>query len=665
MKTPNSAAEPSVCPSLCLCSRIVARWAMASLVARALMLLGVVFIPSRPVSAQWLTQTNALRPGWNAVYLHVDPSHTNVSGLVALSDPIEEIWLWNQDLPPSQALTSPESPVPGSQWTTWTRNLGPASELKVLPANSAVLVRVNEAATAGFNWRIKGRPATPVYRWSLSGLNLVGFPAVTTAPLPFFDNFLSRDAQELDWAQDAEIFRYQGGALGTTNPIVVPSIAYRLTPVRREQAYWVRSGAVYNHYFGPFQVSGVGSGGLRFDATISSYRLLLKNMSKTNLTVTLRAIGSETPPAGQASLGGGLPLVVRGALNPTNLTYGYTTLGTAGTSWTLTPNGAVGSEAEVVIGVNRGQLTGAPGTLYAGILQFTDSLGLTRVDLAASATAPSRTGLWVGGASVEYVSQYLKPYAKADSRSAFEAVLARLGLVQGPPESATAYHYEWDKVSGRILVFGGPDHRPGSYLLDGPIKLDSGAVPRPYPLRLIVHNCGTAATLLQRAYVGVGQSTSNLVVATREEALMTSQLASARRISATHLPTTEGNDRWSMTGSMSEGTNLVATVTLAHDDHASNPFLHTYHPDHDNLDAQFENPLPAGLESYGVRRVISLQFRAPEDSFDGLTRSAGAMNGNYAETLTFVDRNGDTKQFNALGTFTLKRVTDVPILTPQ
>lgn len=624
----------------------------------------VLLLATSPAGAQWITQTNALRPGWNAVYLHVDPSHTNINGLVSISDPIEEIWTWNSELPPSQALVVPESPVPGSQWSTWTRTLGLASELQRLRGNVAMLVRVNEGST-GFNWRVKGRPVAPSYRWTLSGLNFVGFPAAD-GPMPFYDVFLGRDAQPIDWAQDAEIFRYQGGALGATNPIIVPPIAYRLTQVRREQAYWIRTGDIYNQYFGPIQVSGPGPNGLRFGDTISSYRLVIKNVAKSNVTVTLRQIGSETAPAGQPSPSGTLPLLVRGTINTTNLSFAYTSLGAAGASWTLTPKGTVGSEVEVVLGVNRSALGGAPGTLYAGVLRFTDSFGLTRIDLAASATAPARAGLWVGNASVEYVSQYLKPYAKADSQSAFAALLARLQLTQGPRGSTNAYHYEWDQVTGRILVSGGPDRRAGTYLLDGPIKLDSGGVARPYPLRLIVHNPASgAAALLQRAYVGVSAVTSNQVVATRESALMPSQLASARRISSTHLPSSDGNTPWLFNNTLQEGTTISTTVDLAHDDHASNPFLHTYHPDHDNLDAQFEQPLPAGLESYGVRRIVSLQFTAPEDNFESLTRSSGTMNGNYSETMTFVDRFGDTKQFNVLGRFTLRRITDIPTLTQQ
>ena len=50
-------------------------------------------------------------------------------------------------------------------------------------------------------------------------------------------------------------------------------------------------------------------------------------------------------------------------------------------------------------------------------------------------------------------------------------------------------------------------------------------------------------------------------------------------------------------------------LDLESSDHASNPFLHTYHPDHDNLDNRddtFQTQLSAGKESYDLRRVMTL-----------------------------------------------------------
>lgn len=56
------------------------------------------------------------------------------------------------------------------------------------------------------------------------------------------------------------------------------------------------------------------------------------------------------------------PLLLRGSLIPTNLTYGYTNapLGQPRT-WTLAARGLSGSEAEVVLGLNRTAITDAPG----------------------------------------------------------------------------------------------------------------------------------------------------------------------------------------------------------------------------------------------------------------------------------------------------------------
>jgi len=44
--------------------------------------------------AQWLTQTVGLKPGWNAIFLHVDASHDTLDALVGsdLTNPIVEVW---------------------------------------------------------------------------------------------------------------------------------------------------------------------------------------------------------------------------------------------------------------------------------------------------------------------------------------------------------------------------------------------------------------------------------------------------------------------------------------------------------------------------------------------------------------------------------------------
>ena len=604
--------------------------------------------------AQWITQTNALKPGWNSVFLHVDASHATLDQLVGndLTNPIQEIWYWQPALPTGQFIDSPQLPTgAGSQWSTWTRLLGTNLVLQRLTGNGAYLVKVANTV-ASYNWLVKGKPVLPTFRWTLTGLNFIGFPTPPT-PAPTFESFLT-PAPQLQ--QNGEVYRYQGGELGPTNPVRV--FAFRTTPVRRDQAYWVRAGESYNQYFGPIQILQTSPSGIRFGDARGQAQLRLRNLANVPITITLRTNASETSPPGQTNIAGFPPLLLRGAINTTNLTFGYTSLGAGAQTWNLAAAGQVGSEVEVVLGLNRSQMGGAPGALFAGLLRFTDSLGLSQLDMAVSAEKASTAGLWVGGAAVSYVSHYLKPFAKATNAADFASLLNRLQLAEG----GNGYHYELDTNTGRVLVFGGAEQKTGSYLLDGAIKIDSGKVARPFPLRLIVHNSGSSVKLLQKIYHGVGTG-SNIVLATKEDFLLPAQLAAARRISSVHLPTSAGNIYWDFTGTVQQGGSVTVNVPLSYDDQASNPFLHTYHPDHDNLDAQFKSTLAPGNESYGVVRQITLNFTAPENDFISLTQGSQDLGGNYTETITFQARGSQTRQYNVLGNFTLKRISDIATLT--
>ena len=57
---------------------------------------GPARLPVFTCPAQWLSQTINLKAGWNAVYLHVDPSHDTLdqSGWSRCNNPILEVWLW-------------------------------------------------------------------------------------------------------------------------------------------------------------------------------------------------------------------------------------------------------------------------------------------------------------------------------------------------------------------------------------------------------------------------------------------------------------------------------------------------------------------------------------------------------------------------------------------
>lgn len=575
--------------------------------------------------AQWVTQSFALKAGWNAVYLHVDASHDTLENLIAadLDNPIIEVWLWAPPASTLQFLQSPQLPVENAQWLSWVRNSQDTQPLQRLVGNVACLVRV-ATNVANYTWTLKGRPVPPSYEWTTTGLNLLGFPTVPTGA-PSFENFF---AHAPDLRLNAEIYRYNGGDLGPGNPTRV--YALRTTFVNRGQAFWIRAGTVFNRYFAPFETVISGSG-VRYGDNLNTVGFRLRNLTATNLGVTVRLLASETPPSGQTSIAGTPPLWVRGALNTTNLTYNYSSLPTDGTHvWTLGPQGQDGSDIEVVLALDRTAMGGEPGQLFAGVLRFTDALGFSQVDVPVSALAADTSGLWVGAAAVQQVGQYLKSYAT--------------------------------DASGALATSN------GAYVVSS-LNTDMASVPREFPLRLIVHNPGAGgqARLLQRVFVGVDAAT-NPVVATTESALNPAFLSQARRMSAAHLPWTANNASWAFDGPLARVTNITTTVTLDYADQASNPFLHTYHPDHDNLDATFKNRLAQGAESYSVRRQITLEVQPPEGGVAGLAANGQSLSGIYHETVTLegLARGGgnvDSRVFHVRGVFNLNRISDVSTLT--
>ena len=199
------------------------------------------------------------------------------------------------------------------------------------------------------------------------------------------------------------------------------------------------------------------------------------------------------------------------------------------------------------------------------------------------------------------------------------------------------------------------------------VNTNLGSVPVPFPLRLIIFNDGTTVSLLQRVYFGLDPS-SNLVVSTTQSTLDPAQLSTARRITATHLPWKAVNTPWTFTGGgLTPGSGLTTTVSDAYDDQAANPFLHTYHPDHNNLDYNYSPPheLPMGSQSFGITRQLTLQLNANGNDFTSLTTANSALSGTYAETITMTGQGGAARNFTTAGKFSLTRISSIATLNTQ
>lgn len=117
------------------------------------------------------------------------------------------------------------------------------------------------------------------------------------------------------------------------------------------------------------------------------------------------------------------------------------------------------------------------------------------------------------------------------------------------------------------------------------------------------------------------------------------------------------------TGTMGSSGNTECRFTLPAG-HATNPFLHRFHPDHDNLDEQFAAELQGvAAESYELSRRMKLTFStrypANPDEPERPTASkppewgSTQFGGIFTETITGLH----SKALSTSGWFTIKRIT--------
>ncbi len=677
------------------------------------------------VRAQWETQTFQLTQGWNAIYLNIDASYDTIDHIIG-GNPnyltIREIWRWNPPNVAAQFLANPATPLASStEWTTWYRQTNStdinSSSFSTLTGNAAYLVKVDAATTLS----LIGKPLAPSLLWSQSGLNLVGFSTPTNAPptfMQFFQGTGGLGANETVWV-------YPGPDPTKAIPQSSLDIDLSQSPVQRGQAQWVAF-ANSPLFSGPFSVVLPGSTGLNFPADTGQITFHVRNSTDSQQNIRVQLLASEPDPVTgvTAALP---PLLLRGPLtNLVTHSYTYTDLAHSGSSNiptylpTLAPQGQSGADRQVVVGINRFAMANYdPGTLFAGVLRLSDDTGLLQIDLPVSATQATNTGLWVGTAVITNVVPAINNYYLATSvldvsnilsqfqltnmdgehpqvlvekkklspnapdASKLDAVLSYsnsiANYVQDFPALLAAYdvalaiqfatstnsdrsltNYQIDPNSSRIIA---QTSTGGHYLSSGPLLQTNTSVPRTFPLRLIVHNDDKGSLrILQRVYLGQGMA-SNSVVALSQTSLDSTAIASARRISAIHLPYAITNTGWSTTGQLALGQRISFPVSLAYDDQESNPFLHTYHPDHDNLNASFSSPLSVGDESFTIDRLVTLDLTGSTASdFSALTSTA--LMGVYREAIALTGKANSQRTFNMTGYFSLNRISPISALTP-
>lgn len=591
-------------------------------------------ISGATATAQWVTQNIRLQPGWNAVYLEVQPEPRECDAVFA-GLPVESVWRWNRRFTsvqfikdPNQLITEPDA------WLAWITPVHPISQrstLFIVEGGLPYLIKSTNATTV--TWSVKGKPVQRPIEWLSDSLNFVGFP------LP-------------DGAQPTFQALFSGAAGLTNQPIYRMDSAGRWVQVQnlgtsspsRGEAFWIRS--VGTPLFqGPVQITLNSRLGLDFGRTLTEQTIRLRNTTLAPLTMTVRPLSSEPPPAGDATALAGAV-----ALGVWKDDFAGSQVGWAVFPSSVQSNVPPGGTWEIRLEVRRREFAsyvpgaGVTGYRYQSLLEVVDSANLSRQVLGVSAdgigapksaarvqladgtgsTSP-RAGLWVGSATVTNVSQ---PSAQDPN------------LLQ-PAAS---------EFSFRVLL-----------------HVDSGGQPRLLQKVLQMFHPGT--------YKPVGDGTTNVMVdqpgrfvlvtndklkpnfqgvAVRDSAVV------GRRFSSANFSFREPIALGATGDFGAPGVRVGGTIVLDYRD-PLNPFVHRYHPDHDNLNERFEvdNPLPEGQESFTVTRAIEFEFLSSDpENLQIAGWGDNQLGGIYRETLSGLHRS----PIRVSGTFRLNLASSADVL---
>lgn len=560
---------------------------------------------SAPVHAQWLTQRIALAPGWNAVYLEVQPEPRTCDE-VFRNLPIQSVWKWDRRFSTIQftvdpAMLSPEAP----DWLVWLPPADPRAFLNrlfELQGCQTYLIKVATNA-APFTLALKGRVLIPRLDWYPHGLNLVGFPVHPNHPPTFTEFFRFTPEVDVSRGYANELYRLDGAGRGQR--IVQPARDH----IQSGVAYWVACARA------PAQMSAIHvtprGGAVDFGTLLTEQDLSVRNVHPTEtLTIRLQQRASEAAPStgGYPELAGPVPLATR-TLDASNQ-WVWADLPAAGLSRALAPN----EEWLVHLGARRLDFAvyapqGTNGATYQSFLEITDSAESLRIRVPVVAensiavagsleTHSDNEGLWVGQVVVNQVN-------------------------------APAY--------------------TGTNLL---------STPAPASFRLLVHVDGYGrANLLQQVVLAWDRSLTNAPHTNGTYALYANERAlpanatDVNRISSAAFPLMAPV---ALTGQFTN--MLTGQVTVGFDD-PTNPFLHRYHPLHDNQDWDFK-PYTNAVETRTILRDLTLQFTPATNSAAGPAWGVNTVGGTYQETLSGLR----AQPIRLQGAFALQRISTLNTL---
>ncbi len=586
-------------------------------------LCGIVCVLSGELFAQWCGQTVNLKPGWNSVYLSVQPEPRFCSEIFKDSR-IKSVWCWNPKTIPVEFSAPPqlsdmqipsdieETETRYSNWLVYLPDVPVVSNLFTMIGGRSYMIYVDPSSLAigkTIPLNLTGIPELPQSPWAYDSWALAGFHLKPGIQMPRSDFFAGRP----DLNQSVyRLTDYDG-----TKP---QEWIDQFSDLEGGRAYWVYS-AYSGQYSGPISVSlEYNEEFIDFGSKGNLYSAIIANHSDSPLNIALSLIDSSDPPdvqnieaypVGFDAIAGCVPINYRddqGEWQPLPTGLSSLTIELAG-----------GRSKRISFKLDRSQMSASG--VYQSILRIScqDSV---QIDIPVRAFHENgRAGLWVGTVSVNKVSFAGNEDAPYD--------MDNNDVVSTSTEFVFPIIIHVDNENHCRLLGQVVELWKKPTLSDD----DKAIVTEPGQYVLA---CDIDALNLDD-YEGVSL---------RDSRLQGRRIASAM-FSITDCHHVSAVEAFGEAGTVNQ---LDYTIHIGKDD-ALNPFMHRYHPDHDGLNDGVNDQMD---EVYEITRHLTFKFT---DEIPGqygnsiIGWGSTVVGGEYREEVDGIHKHSIKSQ----GAFLLKR----------
>jgi hypothetical protein len=600
-----------------------------------------------PQAAEVQEQTLRLTPGWNAIHLEVQPEATDPSVLFD-GVPLQSLWTHSSRVSTVEFFENQNEPMANrEQWLMFVptnRVESFQNSLFAVQGHRSYLVQLGGQIPVTLT--VRGLPSLRSVAWATDDYTLRGLPVDPLDP-PTFGAFFSGSPAHYDAPLRRLHSVYRLNSAGQWSRVDSDD-----RMVSGEACWYFTRGV--SDYSGPLELGLPGGDTVDFGESVPSITLQLSNRSAERREVSIADTGGvELNPLSLQRF----DPVVGEIWEP--LVYAAAPV----RSIVLEP----GQSRELRLSVRRSDL---PVGGYASVLVISDGAGTRRL-VPVRAAVSENVAVALQSAARAQANRVRRSATPGDASPIEEPL---------PPANFAGLWY------GSVVVTNVSEVHSGTLQTNLNEEVTrTGVNPNATPtasqftLRLIVHVDTNGVTRLLKevlqmttlpTYVTAGDGTrvvddpGHVVLVTDERLIptlggtaMRGGQPVARRLSSSHFdfPGAPERNFIDFEGQFTPGGVVRARIVID-PNFPTNPFKHTFHPDHDNLTADFKQ---FKAEAFSIEReVLLLIGGSPSNGKPYPAYGYSRLEGDYREIVSGLHR----EPISASGSFILRRISDVGVL---